>query len=105
MPGAPACGRHRARRYQAAALCYPSFVQAEFEEAIAVLEQIVSDHGLLLGLSHEDRARLQRAASKVAHPGRSARRQRRHRRGACPAPGAWGSWRARATPACPKCAP
>ena len=47
----------------------------QIQEAIAVLEQIVSDHGLLLGLSHEDRARLQRAASKVAHPGRSARRQ------------------------------
>ena len=47
----------------------------QIQEAIAVLEQIVSDHGLLLGLSHEERARLQRAASKVAHPGRSARRQ------------------------------
>lgn len=42
---------------------------------IAILEQIVDDRGLLLPLSKDDRDRLIRATSKIAHPGRSARRQ------------------------------
>lgn len=49
---------------------------------IDVLEQIAEDRGLLLPLSKADRDRLVRAASKIAHPGRAARRQvqRAHRK-------------------------
>ena len=45
------------------------------EQAIQALEKIVDDRSLLLPFSKDQRDRLIRAASKVAHPGRAARRQ------------------------------
>ena len=44
-------------------------------QAVEILEQIAVDRGLLLPLSKEERDRLVRATSKIAHPGRAARRQ------------------------------
>lgn len=47
----------------------------ELRQAIELLEKIVDDRGLLLPLDKDDRDRLVRAASKISHPGRAARRQ------------------------------
>ena len=47
----------------------------ELMRVVDLLEQIAEDRGLLLPLSKEERDRLVRAASKVSHPGRAARRQ------------------------------
>ena len=44
-------------------------------DAVELLEQIAEDRGLLIPLSKEDRDRLIRAAGKVSHPGRAARRK------------------------------
>ena len=47
----------------------------ELAAAINTLERLVEDRGLLLPFSKAECDRLIRAASKVAHPGRAARRQ------------------------------
>ncbi len=47
----------------------------ELMEAVAILERIVEDRGLLVQLSREDRTRLLCAAGKVAHATRAARRK------------------------------
>lgn len=47
----------------------------ELLRAIDVLERIAEDRGVLLPITKGDRDRLIRAAGKVSHPGRAARRQ------------------------------
>ena len=47
----------------------------ELMRTIECLERIAEDRGVLLPLGKADRDRLVRAASKVSHPGRAARRQ------------------------------
>ena len=47
----------------------------DLQRMIECLERISEDRGLLLPLSKDDKDRLVRAASKVSHPGRTARRQ------------------------------
>ena len=44
-------------------------------QAIAILEQIAKDRGLLAQMAHEDRQRLMRAAGRVAAPDRAARKK------------------------------
>jgi len=47
----------------------------ELLETLSVLERVVADRGLLVQLSREERTRLLRAAGKVAHASRVARRR------------------------------
>ncbi len=47
----------------------------ELMRVIECLEHVAEDRGVLLPLGKKERDRLVRAASKVSHPGRSARRQ------------------------------
>ena len=47
----------------------------QLRKAIDQLEQLANDPHLQLNLSDDDRRRLQRAAGRIAHPGRSARRR------------------------------
>ena len=53
----------------------PMLEEDELSRAIEVLERIVENRGVLAGVSDEQRARLFQAAGRVAHPGRTARRQ------------------------------